>query len=106
MIVDHGGVVGNANRAAIISDRRITGLSAHVTAELASEVGPLWQERHQARLASRPRKRAVGAGAKHRLVFVDRPLATLVHPAGDPVPPKLINITRPWIGAPLKSIDK
>ncbi|MGG7569368.1 helix-turn-helix domain-containing protein [Streptomyces sirii] len=28
---------------------------------------------------SRPRKRAVGAGAKHRLVFVDRLLATLVH---------------------------
>ncbi|MEU6987274.1 transposase family protein [Streptomyces sp. NPDC046324] len=25
------------------------------------------------------RKRAVGAGAKHRLVFVDRLLATLVH---------------------------
>ncbi|MFF9811665.1 transposase family protein [Streptomyces coeruleorubidus] len=27
----------------------------------------------------RPRKRAVGAGAKHRLVFVDRLLVTLVH---------------------------
>ncbi|MGJ3558091.1 helix-turn-helix domain-containing protein [Streptomyces sp. INA 01156] len=26
-----------------------------------------------------PRKRAVGAGAKHRLVFVDRLLATLMH---------------------------
>lgn len=66
-------------RTAIISDRRITGLSAAVIAELVAEVGPLWHERHQARLASRPRKRAVGAGAKHRLVFVDRLLATLVH---------------------------
>ncbi|MEU2762236.1 transposase family protein [Streptomyces sp. NPDC007094] len=52
-----------------------TSLSAAVIAE----VGPLWHERHRARLASRPRKRAVGAGAKHRLVFVDRLLATLVH---------------------------
>ncbi|MFH8224484.1 transposase family protein [Streptomyces sp. NPDC018057] len=79
MIVDHGRVVGNASRAAIISDRRITGLSAEVIAELVAEPGPLWHERHQAKLASRPRKRAVGAGAKHQLVFVDRLLATLVH---------------------------
>jgi hypothetical protein len=67
------------SRAAIISDRRITGLSADVIAELVAELGPLWHERHQARLASRQRKRAVGAGAKHRLVFIDRLLATLVH---------------------------
>ena len=66
-------------RAAIISNRRITGLSVDVLAELVAEVGPLWQAQHEARLASRPRKRAVGAGAKHRLVFVDRLLATLVH---------------------------
>ncbi|MGW1136619.1 transposase family protein [Streptomyces zhihengii] len=63
----------------IVSNRRITGLSADVIAELVAEVGPLWHERHQAKLASRPRKRAVGAGAKHRLVFVDRLLAVLVH---------------------------
>ncbi|MFE3866159.1 transposase family protein [Streptomyces goshikiensis] len=30
-------------------------------------------------MESRPRERAVGAGAKHRLVFIDRLLATLVH---------------------------
>ncbi|MFD6183607.1 transposase family protein, partial [Streptomyces goshikiensis] len=30
-------------------------------------------------MAARPRKRAVGAGAKHQLVFIDRLLATLVH---------------------------
>lgn len=48
-------------------------------AELVAEVGPLWHERHQAGLASRPRRRAVGAGAKHKLVFVDRLLAALVH---------------------------
>ncbi|MFF7321805.1 transposase family protein [Streptomyces albogriseolus] len=72
-------MVGNASRAAIISDRRITGLSAEVIAELVAEVDPLWHARHQAKLASRPRKRAVGAGAQHRPVFVDRLLATLVH---------------------------
>ncbi|MEU6882928.1 transposase family protein [Streptomyces sp. NPDC046712] len=66
-------------RTAIISDRRVTGLPVGVIAELVAKVGPLWHERHQARLASRPRKRAVGAGAKHQLVFVDRLLATLVH---------------------------
>ncbi|MEV7834385.1 transposase family protein [Streptomyces subrutilus] len=54
-------------------------MSAEVIAELVSELGPLWHERHQARLVSRPRKRAVGAGAKHQLVFIDRLLATLVH---------------------------
>lgn len=79
MPVDHGRVVGNATRAVIISNRRITGLTAGVIAELVGEIGPLWHERHQARLASRPRRRALGAGAKHRLVFVDRLLATLVH---------------------------
>jgi hypothetical protein len=67
------------SRAAIIGNRRITGLTADVIAELVAELGPLWHERHQAKLASRSRKRAVGAGAKHRLVFVDRLLATLVH---------------------------
>ncbi|MFJ8768981.1 transposase family protein [Streptomyces clavifer] len=66
-------------RTAIISDRKITGLSAAVIAELVAEVGPLWHERHRARLASRLRKRAVGAGAKHQMVSVDRLLATLVH---------------------------
>ncbi|MET7355529.1 transposase family protein [Streptomyces mirabilis] len=56
----------------------VTGLSPTVIAELVAEVGPLWYERHQARLTARPRRRAVGAGAKHRFVFVDRLLATLV----------------------------
>ncbi|MFB7345105.1 hypothetical protein [Streptomyces hydrogenans] len=63
----------------IVSNRQITGLSADVIAELVAEVGPLRHERHQAKLTSRPRQHAVGAGAKHRLVFVDRLRATLVH---------------------------
>ncbi|MFB7591937.1 hypothetical protein [Streptomyces sp. NPDC056169] len=71
-------MVGNRARALIIRSRQITGLSPEVIAELVAVVGPLWLERHQAVLASRARRRAVGAGAKHRLVFVDRLLATVV----------------------------
>ncbi|WP_415940116.1 transposase family protein [Streptomyces sp. 039-1] len=72
-------VVGNWARAAIIRSQRITGLSPEVIAELIAEIGPLWHERHQDGLVSRPRRRAVGAGAKHKLVFIDRLLATLVN---------------------------
>ncbi|WP_371132078.1 transposase family protein, partial [Streptomyces sp. cf386] len=61
-----------------MAEYRITGLSSDVIGELIAEVGPLWHEQHQARLTARSRQRAVGAGAKHRLVFVDRLLATLV----------------------------
>lgn len=63
----------------MLSSRRVTGLSAEVIAGLVVEVGPVWQARQDARRAQRPRQRAVGAGAKYRLVFVDRLLATLVH---------------------------
>lgn len=72
-------VVGSRTRAAIIRSQRITGLAPDVIAELVAEIGPLWHERHQAVLTSRPRRRAVGAGAKYKLVFIDRLLATLVH---------------------------
>lgn len=65
-------------RAAVLAERRITGLSREVIAGLVAELGPVWQAREHARLAGRPRRRAVGAGARHRLVFVDRLLATLV----------------------------
>lgn len=57
----------------------MTGVSARVIADLVAEVGPVWQARQEARLADRPRRRAAGAGAKYKLVFVDRLLATLVH---------------------------
>jgi hypothetical protein len=65
--------------AAAVADRRVTGLSREVLAELVAELGPRRQSRRDARLADRPRQRAVGAGARHRLVFPDRLLATLVH---------------------------
>ncbi|MGR7025554.1 transposase family protein [Geodermatophilus sp. URMC 62] len=50
----------------------MTGLSREVLAELVVELGPRWQARQEARVADRPRQRAVGAGARHRLVFIDR----------------------------------
>src|SRR3712207_3095932 len=65
-------------RAAAVADRRVTGLSREVLAELVAELGPRWQARQDTRLADRPRRRAVGAGARHRLGFLDRLLATLV----------------------------
>ncbi|MBA8931332.1 hypothetical protein BC739_008579 [Kutzneria viridogrisea] len=64
---------------AVVSNRRVTGLSAQVIVELVSEVGPVWLARQDSRRAARPRVRAVGAGARYRLVFIDRLLATLVH---------------------------
>ncbi|MFI1804799.1 transposase family protein [Streptomyces californicus] len=48
-------------------------------ADLEAEIGLLRHERHQSGLASRPRRRAAGAGAKHKPVFVDRLLATPAH---------------------------
>ena len=63
------------SRAAAVADRRVTGLSPAALVELVAELGP----RRDARLADRPRRRAVGAGARHRLVFIDRLPATLVH---------------------------
>ncbi|MFE7448461.1 transposase family protein [Streptomyces griseus] len=72
-------VVGIRTRAAITRSQRITGLAPDVIAELSAEIGPLWHERHQAVLTARPRRRAIGAGAKYKLAFVDRLLATLVH---------------------------
>lgn len=48
-------------------------------ADLVAELGPVWQARRDAELLDRPCRRAVGAGVKYRLVFVDRLLATLVH---------------------------
>jgi len=66
-------------RAAAVADRHVTGLSPQVLAELVAELGPRWQARQDARLADRPRRRAVGAGASYRLVFIDRLLVTLLH---------------------------
>ena len=66
-------------RVALVRERRLTGLPVLVIAELVAEVGPVWQSRNEARLTARPRRRAVGAGARYRLVFADRLLVTLVH---------------------------
>jgi hypothetical protein len=57
----------------------MTELPREVLAELVAELSPRWQARRDARLADRTGRRAVGAGARHRLVFLDRLLATLVH---------------------------
>nr|WP_078612339.1 MULTISPECIES: transposase family protein [Streptomyces] len=73
------GVVENRAHAARIHSRRITGVRPEVIADLVAEIGLLRHGRHQSGPASRPRRRAAGAGAKHTLVFVDRLLATPAH---------------------------
>jgi hypothetical protein len=72
-------MVGTGVREAIVGDRRITGLTSEVIAAIAAEIAPVWEQQWIDRLVSRPRSRAVGAGAKHRLVFIDRLLVTLVN---------------------------
>lgn len=78
-MIDHGRVAGNATRAVIISNRRITSLTAEAIAELAAEIGLLCHECHQAKLVSRLRKRAVVGGTKHQLAALGRLLITLTH---------------------------
>ncbi|MFF0316596.1 transposase family protein [Micromonospora sp. NPDC005252] len=62
-----------------MTNRRLTGLSRSVIEGLVSELRPRWRAQHRDRLASRIRRRRIGAGARHRFGFVDRLLATLVH---------------------------
>lgn len=47
-------MVGAGARGLIVAEYRVGGLSPDVVAELMAEAGPLWQGRHQARLAARP----------------------------------------------------
>jgi hypothetical protein len=56
----------------------VTGLSQRSWLSSPGEPGPHWRAHLDARLADRPRQRAVGAGLRDRLVFVDRSLVTLV----------------------------
>ncbi|MCX5107916.1 hypothetical protein OOK13_05165 [Streptomyces sp. NBC_00378] len=42
-----------------------------------AELRSVWQARRDVALLGRPRRRAVGAGAKYKLVFVDRLLSSL-----------------------------
>ncbi|MEU1515118.1 transposase family protein [Streptomyces sp. NPDC005811] len=79
LILKELGMVGAGARELIVAEYRVTGLSPTVIAELVAEVGPLWHHQHQARLTARPRRRAVGAGVKHKFVYVDRLLVTLVN---------------------------
>jgi hypothetical protein len=69
------------NRA-VLAHRLFTGISRRHLACLVEELAQLWQagvegRRHEVR--GGPRRRAAGAGARHRLVFADRLVATLIH---------------------------
>ncbi|MFF8763978.1 transposase family protein [Nocardiopsis dassonvillei] len=69
------------NRA-VLAHPWLTGISQHHLAALVEELAHPWEAavedcRYQARGGAR--KRAAGAGARHRLVFVDRLVVTLIH---------------------------
>lgn len=79
-----------ANRA-VLAHRLFTGTSRRHLALLVEELAVPWQaglegRRHAPRGGAR--KRAVGAGARHQLVFVDRLVATLGPARGSAVEPE------------------
>ncbi|MEW1914512.1 transposase family protein [Kitasatospora sp. NPDC085895] len=69
------------NRA-VLGHRVLTGVSRGHLAELIAELASPWQavvEGRRHAIRGGVRRRAAGAGAKHRLVFTDRVIATLIH---------------------------
>ena len=69
------------NRA-VLAHPRLTGISQHHLSALVEELARPWEmavEDHRDRVRGGVRKRTAGAGARHRLVFVDRLVATLIH---------------------------
>ncbi|MFF5393178.1 transposase family protein [Streptomyces sp. NPDC013012] len=74
-------VEGTVDRS-VLAHSLFTGVSRSHLSSLIAELARPWVvsvegRRHQARGGAR--KRAPGAGARHRLVFVDRLVATLIH---------------------------
>ena len=73
------------NRA-VLAHPWFTGISRHHLAALVEELARPWEravEDHRDQVRGGSRKRAAGAGARHRLVFIDRLVATLIHPRHD-----------------------
>lgn len=69
------------NRA-VLSHQVLTGISRRHLADLVAELASAWQAEVEGRrhaVRGGVRRRAAGAGARHRLVFVDRLTATLIH---------------------------
>lgn len=69
------------NRA-VLSHQLFTGVSRRHLADLVAELAEPWQAGVEGRrrvVRGGARRRAAGAGARHRLVFVDRLVATLIH---------------------------
>ncbi|WP_307710218.1 transposase family protein [Streptomyces sp. V1I6] len=66
----------------VLTHQVFTGISRDHLACLVEELAGPWQavvEGHRYDARGGARKRAAGAGARHRLVFVDRLVATLIH---------------------------
>lgn len=69
-------------KRSVLAHRVFTGLSRRHLARLVEELAEPWQAgvegRHHAARGGSGR-RAVGAGTRHQLVFIDRLTATLIH---------------------------
>ncbi|MEU7230146.1 transposase family protein [Streptomyces chrestomyceticus] len=72
---------GSTDRS-VLAHPLFTGIPTEHLASLVAELAGPWVagvEGHRFRVRGGERKRAPGAGARHRLVFVDRLVATLIH---------------------------
>jgi hypothetical protein len=95
---------------AACSHPSLSGISPEHLRELIAALAPRWEAQQEAALTERrrgERRRAVGAGPKHQLVFIDRVLVTLVklrHDLPDAALGRLFEVDRSTISAAIRQI--
>jgi hypothetical protein len=95
---------------AACSHPALSGISRDHLGELVAELAPKWAAQQQSALRERRRGerwRAVGAGPKHRLVFTDRVLVTLVklrHDLSDAALAELFGVDRSTVSGAIRQI--
>jgi DDE superfamily endonuclease len=95
---------------AACSHPALSGISREHLGELVAELAPKWAAQQESALTERrrgERRRAVGAGPKHRLVFTDRVLVTLVklrHDLPDAALAELFGVDRSTISGAIRQI--
>ena len=95
---------------AALSHPALSGISREHLGELIAELAPKWEARQESALRERrrgARRRAAGAGPKHRLVFVDRVLVTLVklrHDLPDAALAELFGVDRSTVSGAVRQI--
>jgi hypothetical protein len=88
----------------------LSGVSRGHLGELVAELAPKWEAQQESALRERrrsERRRAAGAGPKHRLVFIDRVLVTLVklrHNLPDAALAELYGVDRSTVSGAIRQI--